>query len=164
MALVTVVVGVLVVVEAAVAGVVVGAADGAARCADGGGCRRLPLLFVGGGMGWETCIQVVAPPVVWFVRVMWASIDGAAFDGVAEVGVGVGASDAGSNVGNVLVVSACGSQSQVANQAMPPVRLVRVVSVTVWLMPLVRAVWLSCQASVALVTLMVMLVSVVLWV
>ena len=35
------------------------------------------------------------------------------------------------------------------------VRLVQVVSVTVWLMPLVRAVWLSCQASVALVTVMV---------
>ena len=39
---------------------------------------------------------------------------------------------------------------------------VRVVSVTVRLMPVVRAVRLSCQASVALVTLMVMLVSVVL--
>ena len=38
------------------------------------------------------------------------------------------------------------------------------VSVTVRLMPLVRAVWLSCQASVALVTLMVMLVSMALWV
>ena len=38
---------------------------------------------------------------------------------------------------------------------MPPVRLVQVVSVTVRLMPLVRPVWLSCQASVALVTLMV---------
>ena len=35
------------------------------------------------------------------------------------------------------------------------VRLVQVVSVTVRLMPLVRAVWLSCQASVALVTVMV---------
>jgi hypothetical protein len=38
---------------------------------------------------------------------------------------------------------------------MPPVRLVQVVSLTVWLMSLVRAVWLLCQASVALVTLMV---------
>ena len=36
---------------------------------------------------------------------------------------------------------------------MPPVRLLQVVSVTVGLMPLVRAVWLSCQASVALVKL-----------
>ena len=31
---------------------------------------------------------------------------------------------------------------------MPPVRWVQVVSVTVRLMPLVRALWLSCQASV----------------
>ena len=62
---------------------------------------------------------------------------------------------AGSVVGDVLVVSACGSLSQVVNQAMPPVRLVQVVSLTVRLMPLVRAVCLSCQASVALVTLMV---------
>ena len=43
----------------------------------------------------------------------------------------------------------------VRNRAMPPVRLVLVVSVTARLVPLVRAVWLSCQASVALVTLMV---------
>ena len=62
---------------------------------------------------------------------------------------------AASVVGDVLVVSACGSRSQV-NRAMPPVRLVQVVSVTVRLMPLVRAVWLLCQASVALVTVMVM--------
>ena len=48
-----------------------------------------------------------------------------------------------------------------ASSLMPPVR---VVSVTVWLMPLVRAVQLSCQALVALVMLMVMLVPVVLWV
>ena len=46
-----------------------------------------------------------------------------------------------------------------ASSLMPPVR---VVSVTVRLMPLVWAVRLSCQALVALVTLMVMLVSVVL--
>ena len=38
------------------------------------------------------------------------------------------------------------------NRALPLVRLVQVVSVTVRLMPLVRAVWLLCQGSVALVT------------
>ena len=81
------------------------------------------------------------------MRVNWASVDGAAFGGVAEGGAGV--------VGDVLVVSACGSRSQVVNRAMAPVRLVQVVSVTVRLMPLVRATWLSCQASVALVMLMV---------
>ena len=84
-------------------------------------------------MGWGTRIQVVAPPVARLVRVMWASVDGGAFGGVAEGGVGhalgVGAGDAGSVVGNVLVVSACGSRSQVVNRAMPPVRLVQVVSV-----------------------------------
>ena len=91
-----------------------------------------------------------------FVRVMRASVDGgAAFGGVAEGGAGVGTGDAGTVVGDVLVVSACGSQSQVVNRAMPPVRLVQVVSVTVQLMPFLRAVWLLCQASVALVTLMV---------
>ena len=74
------------------------------------------------------------------------SVDDAAFGGVAEGGAGV--------VGDVLVASACGSRSQVVNRAMPPVRLVLVVSVTVRLRPFVRAVWLSCQASV-LVTLMV---------
>ena len=62
---------------------------------------------------------------------------------------------AGSVVGDVLVVSACGSRSQPVYRAMPLVRLVQVVLVTVRLMPLVRAVWLSCQASVALVTLTV---------
>ena len=46
-----------------------------------------------------------------------------------------------------------------ASSLMPPVR---VVSVTVRLMPLVWAVRLSCQALVAFVALMVMLVSVVL--
>ena len=108
-------------------------------------------------MGWGTCIQVVALPVERLVRVRWASVDGAAFGGAAEGGARAGAGDAGSVVGDVLVVtaSACGSRSQVVNRAMPPVRLVQVVSVTVRLMPLVRAVWLSCQASVALVTLMV---------
>ena len=62
---------------------------------------------------------------------------------------------AGSVVGDVLVVSACGSRSQVVNRARLPVRLVQVVSVTIRLMPLVRAVWLLCQASVAFVSLMV---------
>ena len=59
---------------------------------------------------------------------------------------------AGSVVSDVLVVSACGSRSQVVNLAMLPVRLVQVVLVTVRLTPLVRAVLLLCQASVALVT------------
>ena len=62
---------------------------------------------------------------------------------------------AGSAVGDALVVSACGLWSQMVNRAMPPVRLVQLVSVTVRLMPSVRAVWLMCQASVALVTVMV---------
>ena len=62
---------------------------------------------------------------------------------------------AGSVVGNALVVSARGSRSQVVNRAVPPVGLVQVVSVIVRLMPLVRVVWLLCQASVALVTVMV---------
>ena len=47
---------------------------------------------------------------------------------------------AGSVVGDVLVFSACGLPSQVVNRAMPPLRLVQVVSVTVRLMLLVRAV------------------------
>ena len=98
-------------------------------------------------MGWGTRIQVVASPVARFLRVMWASVDVAAFGGVAAGGAGV--------VSDVLVVSACGSRSQVVNWAMSPAMLVQVLSVTVRLMPLVRAVWLSCQASVALVTLMV---------
>ena len=122
----------------------------------------MQLLFVGGGMGWGTRIQVVAPPVARFVKVMWASVDGAVLGGSAEGGVGVGAGEAGSVVGDVLVVSACSSRSQVVNRAMPLVRLVQLVSVTVRLMLLVRAVWLSCQALVALVTLMMTLVSVVL--
>ena len=63
---------------------------------------------------------------------------------------------AGSVVSDALVVGACGSRSQVVNRAMPPVTLVQVVSVTARLMPLVRAVWLLCQASVALVTVMVL--------
>ena len=54
---------------------------------------------------------------------------------------------AGSVVGDVLVVSACGLRSQAVNRAMPAVRLVQVVSVTVRLMPLVRAVWLLCQGA-----------------
>ena len=57
--------------------------------------------------------------------------------------------------GDVLVGSGCGPRSQVVNRAMPLVWLVLVVSVMVRLMPLVRAVWLSCQASVVLVRLMV---------
>ena len=62
---------------------------------------------------------------------------------------------AGSVVGDALVVSARGSRSQMVNRAMPPVRLVQVGSMTVQLLPLVRIVWLLCQASVALVTVMV---------
>ena len=62
---------------------------------------------------------------------------------------------AGSVVGEALVVSARGSRLQVVNRAMPPVQLVQVVSVFVRLMPLVRTVWLLCQASVVLVTVMV---------
>ena len=58
-------------------------------------------------------------------------------------------------VGDALVVSACGSRPQVVNRALPPVRLVRAMSVTVQLTPLVRAVWFLCQVSVALVTVMV---------
>ena len=108
----------------------------------------MPLLFVGGGMGWGTRIQVVALPVARCARVMWASVDGAAFGGVAEGGADVGGSDAGSVVGHVLVVSACGSRPQVVYQAMPPVRLVQVVSVTVGLMPLVRAVWFLVVSGV----------------
>ena len=61
---------------------------------------------------------------------------------------------AGSVVGDGLVVSARGLRSQVVNRAMPPLGLVQVVSVFVRLMPLVRAVWLFCQASVALLTMM----------
>ena len=57
----------------------------------------MPALFVGGGMGWGTRIQVMASPVARFVRVMWASVDGAAFGGVAEGGAGI--------VGEVLFVS-----------------------------------------------------------
>ena len=59
---------------------------------------------------------------------------------------------AGSVVGDALVVSACGSWSQVVDQALSLVTLVQLVSVTVWLVPLVRAVWLLCQGLVALVT------------
>ena len=62
---------------------------------------------------------------------------------------------AGSVVGDALVVSARGSRSQVVNRAVPPVGLVQVVLVIVWLMRLVRVVWLLCHVSVALVTVMV---------
>ena len=58
---------------------------------------------------------------------------------------------AGSVVGDALVVSACGSWSYVVNRALSLVRVMQVVSVTVWLVPFVRAVWLLCQGSVALV-------------
>ena len=133
MALVTVAVGVPVVGEAAVAGVSVGAGDGVTGCADVGGCRRCRCCSL--GMGWGTRIQVLASPVAWFVRVMRASVNGACFGGAAEGGAGVGAGDAGSVVGDLLVVSACGSWSQVGNRAMLPVRLVQVVLVTVRLMP-----------------------------
>ena len=60
----------------------------------------MPVLFLGWRMGLGTRIQAVGSPVARFVRVMWALVDGAAFGGVAEGGVGV--------VGNVLVVCACG--------------------------------------------------------
>ena len=65
------VVGVSVVGEAAVVGVLVGAGDGVAGRADGGG-------RAGGPVSW------------WFVRVVWLSVDGAAFGGVLEGGAGVG--------------------------------------------------------------------------
>ena len=65
------VVGVSVVGEAAVVGVSVGAGDGVAGCAD--------------GWGWEG-----GPVSRWFVRVLWLSVDGAAFGGVLEGGAGVG--------------------------------------------------------------------------
>ena len=64
------VVGVLVVGEAAVVGVSVGAGDGVAGCADDG--------------GWEW-----GPVPWWFVRVSWLSVDGAAFGGVLESWPGV---------------------------------------------------------------------------
>ena len=59
-------------------------------------------------MRWRTRIQVVASPLAPFVRVMWALVGGAAFSVVAEGGEGV--------VGDVRVVSACGSRSQVVNR------------------------------------------------
>ena len=33
----------------------------------------MPPLFVGWGMGWRNRIQVVVPPVVRVVRVMWVT-------------------------------------------------------------------------------------------
>ena len=65
------VVGVSVVGEAAVVGVSVGAGDGVAGCADGG--------------GWEG-----GPVSRWLVRVLWLSVDGAAFGGVLEGGAPAG--------------------------------------------------------------------------
>ena len=82
-ALVAAVVGVAVVGEAAVVSVLVGAGDGVACCADGGGCGRCRCCSWGGG--WEG-----GPVSRWFVRVMWLSVDGAAFGGVVEGGAGVG--------------------------------------------------------------------------
>ena len=143
--LVTVVVGSPVVGEAAVAGVAVGAGDGVAGCADGGGCRRCRCCSWGGGVGMGD--PYPGGGVVGGTVCEGESVDGAAFGGVAEGVAGV--------AGIALVVSACGSRSQLVNRAMPPVRMVLVVSVTVRLMPLVRAVWLSCQALVVLVMLIV---------
>ena len=77
------VVGVSVVGEAAIVGVSVGAGDGVAGCADGGG-------WEGGPVSW------------WFVRVSWLSVNGAAFGGVLEGGAGF---FAGSVVGDALVFS-----------------------------------------------------------
>ena len=113
-----------------------------------------------------------------------ASVDGAACGGVAErvVGdlLGVGVGDARSVVSDALLVSACSVCEAAAGAGMAGVALVRlvevvsvwaasllmpplgVVLVTVQLMPLVRALRLSCRTLVVLVTLMVMLVSVVL--
>ena len=65
------VVGVSVVGEAAVVGVLVGVGDGVAGCADGGG-------WEGGPVSW------------WSVRVLWLSVDGAAFGGVLDGGAVVG--------------------------------------------------------------------------
>ena len=48
------------------------------------GVLALPLLFGGGG-GWEG-----GPVSSWFVRVLWLSVDGAAFSPVLEGGAGVG--------------------------------------------------------------------------
>ena len=62
---------------------------------------------------------------------------------------------AGSVVSDAPVFSACGSWSWVVNRALSLVRVVQVVSVTVRLVPFVRAVWLLRQGSVALVTVMV---------
>ena len=67
-------------------------------------------------MGRGTSIQVVASPAARFLRLMRASVDGAAFGDVAEGGAGVGAGEAGSVVGDVLVVSACGLRLQVVNR------------------------------------------------
>ena len=79
------VVGVSVVGEAAVVGVLVCAGDGVAGCADGGG-------WEGGPLSW------------WFVRVLWLSVDGAALLVFLRAVRGL----AGSVVGDALVVSACG--------------------------------------------------------
>ena len=68
MALVAAVVGVSVFGEAAVVGVSVGAGDGVAGCADRGGLWAMLLLFVGGGGGRGTRIQVVCEGVVAIIR------------------------------------------------------------------------------------------------
>ena len=89
-------------------------------------------------MGCGTRIQVVVPPMARSVRVMWASVDGAACrgaacGGVAEGGVGdalgVGAGDAGSVIGEVLVVSACSVREGAAGGGMVGAVLV---GTTVW--------------------------------
>ena len=77
-------------------------------------------------MGWGNRIQVVVPPVARLVRVMWASVDGAACGGVAEGGVG-GALGVG--VGDAPVVSACSVREGVAGGGMVGVALVLT---TVW--------------------------------
>ena len=89
----------------------------------------MPSLFVGGGLGGYRSTVLLSVVLLRAMRVLVGSVVGAA-----------------------LVVSAGGSRLQVVKQAMPPVGLVQVGSVTVRLMPLVRAVWLWCQASVSLVT------------
>ena len=65
------VVGVPVVGEAAVVGFSVGAGDGVAGCADGGGSEGGPVSR-------------------WFVMMWWLSVDGAAFSCVLEGAAGVG--------------------------------------------------------------------------
>ena len=90
----------------------------------------MPLLFVGGGMGWRNRIQVVVPPVARVVRVMWVMHQlmvllgvGVAVGGVGDA-LGVGVGDAGSVVGDALVVSACSVCEGAARGGMAGVALV----------------------------------------